>query len=213
MRRLAQLALLALLPGALACPPGPAPDDAGPDDAGPDDAGVDDEFLPILDDRADFESLANAEGRVKYLIPVAGAEPRAPLFDQCAFQDTERYPYHLPFLNAQPGGDDIDFNDYVALVLQRASRAWWGGDLMWQAELAHPLSGNPGVLLHTLYTEDSPGNRLVADDVRAIFTALSACAPAFAGTFAFLPSSNEQRQTAQLVQAELAAEGIALLLQ
>lgn len=214
MKRPSLFLLLALLPATAACPPGPPPDDAGPSDAGPDDAGVPDaDFLALLDDVADLGALADAEGRVKYLIPVAGAEPRAPLFEQCAFQDTERYPYHLPFLNALPGGDDISYDDYIVLVLQRATRAWWGGELMWQAELEHPLSGNPGVLLHTLYTEDSPGNRLVADDVRAIFSALSTCAPAFEGTLVFLPSSNEQRQTAQLVQAELAAEGIAVLLQ
>ena len=59
----------------------------------------------------------------------------------------------------------------------------------------------------------APGNRLIADDVRAVFAALTACAPAFEGTLGFVPSSNEQRQTATLVQTELAAEGIAVILE
>jgi len=49
--------------------------------------------------------------------------------------------------------------------------------------------------------------------VRAVFAALTACAPAFEGTLGFVPSSNEQRQTATLVQTELAAEGIAVILE
>lgn len=213
MKRLATLLFLAALATGAACPP-PGPDDAGPGDAGPVDAGPsEDGFLAVLDAIEDVADLADVDGRVKYLMPVAGAEPRAPLGQTCAFQDTARYPYHLPFLNALPGGADLDFDDYIALVLKRDTRAWWGGEVMWQPEVPHPITGTGGVLFYTLYTEDSPGNRLVADDVRAVFAALNACAPAFVGKLGFVPSSNEQRQTAITVQAELSAEGIAIILE
>ncbi len=212
MRQLAIAFACALVAGGAACPP-PGPDDAGPGDAGPTDAGTpDDSYRTVLDQLDDVAELAGADGRVKYLLPVAGAEPRAPLFSSCAFQDTEAFPYHLPFLVALPGGADLTFDDYIALVLRRETRAWWGGEVLWRPELAHPIGGAAGVLLFTLYTEDSPGNRLVIDDVRAVFAALTACAPAFDGKLGFVPSSNEQRQTAALVQAELAGEGIAVLL-
>lgn len=196
------------------CPPDPGPDDAGPGDAGPEDAGVPDEgYLTVLDEVTDVADLADANGSVKYLLPVAGAEPRAPLFDSCAFQDTAQHPYHLPFLNSLPGGEDLLFDDYIALVLQRATRVWWGGEVMWRADATHPLTQEAGVLLYTLYTEDSPGNRLEADDVRAVFAVLGTCAPAFTGKLGFVPSSNEQRQTAMQIQAALASEGIAVILQ
>ncbi|MBI1946357.1 MAG: hypothetical protein HYS27_11705 [Deltaproteobacteria bacterium] len=206
MRALACLSLL-LLCAAAACPP-PAPDDAGPGDAGPEES-----FRALLDEEGDVTELMGADGTVKYLAPVAGVEPRAPLFESCAFQDTMAFPFHLPFLNSLPGGDDLDFADYIALVLQRETRAWWGGEVWWRPELAHPIGGAPGVLAYTLYTEDSPGNRLIADDVRAVFAVLTACAPAFAGKLAFVPVSNEQRQTALQAQGELSADGIAVIIE
>lgn len=203
----------ALLAMGAACPP-PGPSDAGPDDAGPTDAGTpNDSYLTVLDQIDDVATLAGADGRVKYLAPVTGAAPTAPIFDACAFQDTEAFPYHLPFLVTLPGGEALTFDDYIALVLRRDTRAWWGGEVLWRAELAHPIGGTEGTLLYTLYTEDSPGNRLTADDVRAVFAVLTTCAPAFVGKLAFVPSSNEQRQTAALVQAELAGEGIAVILE
>ena len=212
MRSAASL-LSVLLSAGAACPP-PGPDDAGPGDAGPDDAGVpEDGFRALLDEESDVAELAGADGTVKYLLPVAGVEPRAPLYSTCAFQDTTAFPYHLPFLSSLPGGDDLTFDDYIALVLRRDTRVWWGGEVLWRPELAHPISGAPGVLLYTLYTEDSPGNRLIADDVRAVFAALEGCAPAFVGKLGFVPSSNEQRLTAQQIQAALAAESIAVIIE
>lgn len=209
---LLMLAVPAALWSAAACPPIPGPDDAGPSDAGTSDAGVvDDGFLTTLDDVDDVAELAGADGTVKYLLPVAGATPQAPLFSSCAFQDTTAFPFHLPFLNSLPGGDDLTFDDYMALVLRRDTRVWWGGEVMWRPELTHPITSATGVLIYTLYTEDSPGNRMIADDVRAVHAALGACAPAFDDALAFVPSSNEQRQTATLIQAELAAEGIAVI--
>lgn len=209
---LLMLAVPAVLSSATACPPMPGPDDAGTNDAGTSDAGVvEDGFLTMLDDVDDVAELAGANGTVKYLSPVAGATPRAPLYSSCAFQDTTAFPFHLPFLNSLPGGGDLTFDDYIALVLRRATRVWWGGEVMWRPDLPHPITSATGVLIYTLYTEDSPGNRLIADDVRAVHVALGACAPAFDGTLAFVPSSNEQRQTASLIRAELAAEGIAVI--
>jgi hypothetical protein len=192
-------ALLAAL--ALACAPAPPP---GPD-AGPPD------FLALLDDPADLDLLAGEGGAVKHLLPVEGAQPRAPVGDDCAFQDTARFPFHLPFLNAQPGGEDLTFDDYLDLVLRRDTRAWWGGELLLDPDRPHPLTGEAGTLAFTLYTEDSDGNRLVAADVREVHATLQACAPAFADALAFAPSSNEQRVTAQAIAAELAGEGIAVL--
>jgi hypothetical protein len=185
--------------------------DAGFPDAGVVDAGPGPAFLATLDDVTDLDGLVGAAGSVKYLAAVEGATPRAPLLAGCAFQDTTAYPFHIEFLRSQPGGEDISFADYTRIVLQRPQRTWWGGEVLWRPTTPHPLTGSAGTLAFVLYTEDSPGNRMVIDDVRAVHIALTNCAPAFSGRLAFVPQSTEQRQTTLTILAELAAEGIAVL--
>jgi hypothetical protein len=120
--------------------------------------------------------------------------------------------FHLPFLQSLDGGAALTFTDYLNLVLRRPTRVWWGGEVRFLAAALHPISGAPGVFAWTVYTEDTAGNRLVTDDIRAGFSVMTACAPAFAASFAFVPSSNEQRQTAAAAVDELAGEGIAVFL-
>lgn len=214
LRALAASVAIATL---VACTPAPPDPDGGVlDDAGAPDAGTDagpeaPDGLASLDEVSDLDLLANERGSVKFLLPVEGVPPRAPLGEACAFQNTARYPYHLQYLQTLPGGEELRFDDYVALVLRRQTRAWWGGEVLWREAQPHPLTGAEGVLVYTLYTEDSPGNRLVIDDVRAVHAALTECAPAFEDALAFAPSSNEQRATAPSLRDQLAAEGIAVL--
>jgi hypothetical protein len=89
---------------------------------------------------------------------------------------------------------------------------WWGGQIAFLASTPHPLTDLPGTLVFALYTEDSAGNRLELDHVREVHARLSACMPAFEGRLAFFPESNEQIQTAQAGQTELAADGIGVVL-
>jgi hypothetical protein len=170
------------------------------------------QFLSIIEDVADIELVRGANGAVKYLAQVAGAEITAPILAGCEFQNTTLYPFHLPFLLAQPGGEGLTFDAYVARVIRRETRVWWGGEIVWLPSMEHPLTGAPGTLAWAVYTEDSANNRLTLDDVRAGNARLAPCLPAFAGQLAFAPSSNEQTQTAQAIQAVLAADGIAVLL-
>lgn len=188
-------------------------DDAGFADAGFADAGVVDvDDLAVLDDEDDIAALAGEGGAIKYLAPVAGA-PATPPIDGCRFQNTTLFPFHIPYLNhlLEESGGSVSFDDYIARVLRRDTRRWWGGEVLWRESAPHPITGDPGTMVFALYTEDTPGNRLVADDVRAVYALLRVCAPAFAEDLAFGPSSPEQRTTAGAIRAELAAEGIAVL--
>jgi hypothetical protein len=185
--------------------------DAGFPDAGFADAGPSIDFLAVLNDTNDVDGLEGDNGAVKYLAGVEGATPRDPIGEGCAFQNTNSYAFHIDFLRAQPGGEEITFADYANFVLRRSTRLWWGGAVSWRPDDAHPLTGAPGTLLFFLYTEDTPGNRLVIDDVRAVHAELTACAPAFANRLAFVPQSTEQTQTARAIEGELEAEGIAVL--
>lgn len=186
--------------------------DAGVDDAGPSDAGDDaPDFKSVLDHENDLDDLRGVDGFTKFLAQVDGAPVTPPILSACEFQNTTRYTFHLPFLNSQPGGENITFNEYVADVIKRDTRVWWGGDVIFLSQTPHPLTHTPGTFAWHLYTEDSQNNRLTLDDVRAGNARLAACAPAFAGKLAFEPASNEQILTTRNGQAELAAEGIAVL--
>lgn len=215
MRRVRRACAAVLALALVGCAPPPSGDDAGAvADGGPlpDGGAAEVDALPLLDDEEDHAALADASGAVKHLLPVEGHAPVAPVGDACVFQDTARFPFHLQYLNAQPGGEEVDLDTYVELVLRRETRAWWGGELVWRPAREHPLTGSAGTMLFTLYTEDSVGNRLVVDDVRAVHALLVVHAPAFADALAFTPSSIEQRQTAQAAAATLAGEGIAVVL-
>ena len=205
-----ELALL-LCCALAACPIEPPDEvDAGADvlDAGPEQL----QFLPLIDDVADLELVRGANGAVKYLAQVDGAPVTAPILSTCAFQNTGLYDFHLLFLLAQPGGEELTFDEYLARVIRRARRVWWGGEIVFLAATAHPISGEPGTLAWAIYTEDSANNRLTLDDVRAGHARLAPCLPAFDGKLAFAPSSNEQIQTVRALQGALAKEGIAVLL-
>ena len=52
-------------------------------------------------------------------------------------------------------------------MLRRATRTWWGGEVR-VASGTHPLTGGDVLFAVSLYTEDTPGNRLVVDDIRAV---------------------------------------------
>jgi hypothetical protein len=147
---------------------------------------------------------------VKYIAAVDGVEPRAPVQERCLFQNMATYPFHLPFLISLPGGEDLTFTDYTSLVLRRSTRAWWGGEVRFVSQ-PHPVTGANGVLMFALYTEDTAGNRLVVDDVLAVHTVLSRCAPTLAASFAFVPGNSEQTATARAEQATLAAAGIGVI--
>jgi hypothetical protein len=149
---------------------------------------------------------------VKYLAAVAGAAPRDPIGTGCMFQNTTQWQYHLFFLHSFPATAEMTFDEYIEAVLRRPNRAWWGGEVVYSPTRMHPITGTPGVLIFALYTEDTAGNQLTADDVRAVHARMRECIPFAADRLAFTPQSNEQLATAQRIQAELAAEGIAVLL-
>ena len=159
----------------------------------------------------DLARLADGTG-IKYLGPVAEVAPRAPVNERCLFQNMRLQEFHLPFLQTLEGGEDLSFNDYIELVLRRSTRVWWGGEVRLLSTTTHPITGTPGAFAWTLYTEDSAGNRLVVDDIRAGHALMTRCAPAFAARLAFAPGSNEQQATATAVRELLAEEDIAVFI-
>ena len=170
-------------------------------------------YIEILVSIDELARLGDDNGTVKYIAAVADIEPRAPVGDRCLFQNMEQHPFHLPFLQSLEGGADLAFSDYITLVLKRSTRVWWGGEVRFLPQRAHPITGVTGTLIFALYTEDSPGNRLAVDDVIAVHAVLSACAPSLASKLAFVPTSTEQTTTTRAAQAALAEAGVGVLLE
>jgi hypothetical protein len=216
MRALISLLALAWIAGCPSEPPPSGDEDAGSpaDDAGPDaDAGPEpDNLRTTLDDEDDYAELRGAAGSVKFLLQLDDVEPVAPILERCMFQNTLAYEYHLPFINDLPGGDEVSYDDYVAYVITRATRVWWGGQVIWLGTTAHPISEEDGVLAYGIYTRDSVGDRLEADDIREVDAILKSCTPYYEGKLAFSPQTTEQVQTATIHRAALQAEGIAVLM-
>jgi hypothetical protein len=170
------------------------------------------QFLDELTSVDDFDSLRGQAGDVNILAQVVGSQVTPPILESCEFENTKLYAFHLPFLNAQPGGEHITYDEYTNLVIRSATRVWWGGQVIWLPATKHPLTHETGVLAWQVYTEDSNGNRLTLDDVRAAYTRISICTPGFAHHLAMSPYSDEQTATLRAKQDELASEGIAVLL-
>lgn len=181
-------------------------------DGGADAGPVGPDWLGTLDDVGDYEALRVPPGDVKYLAWVAGAERVAPLDEACAFQHMGRYPYHLDFLRAFEPWAELTVGAYYELVLYAETRVWWGGGVRYGAQVVHPLTGEVGVWLWTVYGEASGGPGLTVDDVVAADRALSPCLVVAGERRAFWPSSPGQRAFAVAERDALEDAGVAVVL-
>jgi pyruvate, water dikinase len=147
----------------------------GDDRAPAGDGGADPRFVGRLATAEDFARQAGEQWAVKYLLPVDGRSAPAPLDRACAFQDTATYPLHLGFLRTFPEFTTLDFDTYLALVMNRATRLWWAGELRLFAGAHHPVSGRPGVMGFFVYADaDEP---LSPQAVAEVHRRLVACVP------------------------------------
>ncbi|MBN1772134.1 MAG: hypothetical protein JXB32_12770 [Deltaproteobacteria bacterium] len=188
--------------------------EVGPDDAAPDDAGdVPDtgpDYLERIEVESDYAGL-EAEGReVKYLAVVDGRE--RPLPQECLFQNTRRFPYHIQFLRAVFPDEfgELGMDAYTDLVLRRATRRWWGGELKRYARITHPLSGRPGIAVYTVYQERGPDENLEVEELVEVDRRLKACAPLLASELVLVPSGAEQEDHVRPLVPELNARGVAV---
>lgn len=191
--------------------------DTGAADTGAADAGAADTgaapgpaYLTTLTSTEAFVSLSRAMG-VKYILRVSGATPRAPLLESCYFQNTARYQFHIEFLRTFPELSALSFQDYEDLVLDPASRIWWGGAVL-RVPQRHPISGTAESLGYQIYATNGAVVGLREADIVEVDALLRACIPYAANQLAFLPGDPLQQAFARTVAASLAARGVAVLL-
>jgi hypothetical protein len=147
---------------------------------------------------------------VKYLAWLADAERVAPLLDDCAFQDMRDHAWHIDFLRALAPWADLTTADYAAHVLRPATRAWWGGGVRFEPTRLHPTTGDPGVLLWTVYSQETGGVGLTPGELLAADAALAPCLPGFTSARAYYPHTAAQRAMAAQHQAALNDAGLAI---
>lgn len=184
--------------------------DTGAADAGAVDAAPGPAYLTTLTSTEAFVSLSRAMG-VKYILRVEGATPRAPLLESCYFQNTARYQFHIEFLRTFPELSALSFQDYEDLVLDPATRIWWGGAVL-RVPQQHPISGTPVSLGYQIYATNGAVVGLREADIVEVDALLRACIPYAANQLAFLPGDPLQQAFARTVAASLAARGVAVLL-
>jgi pyruvate, water dikinase len=166
-------------------------------------------YLERLTTAGEMAALQGRQGDVKYLFKVDGQTP--PLPQECLFQNSALYPYHLDFLHIFPDLADLSMDAYKSLVLIDG-RVWWGGSMRAWPAVTHPLTGQPGIVSYSVYTEVAAGPPFDVADIAEVDRKVKACAPFAATLLAFVPTAADQVQRAQDLLADLTAAGVAVVL-
>lgn len=212
--RVRPLLCFSLLTCACACDStGPTPD-AGASDASTDatiDADAETpsgpDYLSQLNSAAEYTSLSGEGQEVKFLLHVDGAEPV--IDDECAFQNTARFPYHIQFLRSTfPALSDLDPGTYADLILRRRSRRAFAGSLARHDRTTHPRSGLAGIYTYTVYQDPGPGEGLTLAEFVEVDQRLKGCAPFAAERLVHLPVGVDEEARVRGMREALSAAGV-----
>ncbi|MDX9723521.1 MAG: hypothetical protein RBU37_22425 [Myxococcota bacterium] len=168
----------------------------------------DEPWLPSLHSNRDWAELAAGSEELKYLIVIDPAQWPAGFPARCAFQNMHLFPWHLNFLKSFKEMATMNLSEYLALVVNAATRQLWGGNVYWEPARAHPISQQLGIYPFTLYGEERPYS-ITPDHIIEAFEALSACAPELASSLVFKASGQAQAQLLQQHRDALAEAGVA----
>lgn len=181
--------------------------DASPDSAADADTSLGPDYLTQLANVEEYTSLAGEGQEVKFLLQVDGAEPV--LEDECAFQNTARFPYHIQFLRSTfPVYSDLDPGTYADLILRRRSRRAFAGSLARHDRTTHPRTGLAGIYTYTVYQDPGPGEGLTLAEFVELDQRLKSCAPFAADQLVHLPTGVEQETGVRRMRDELSAAGV-----
>jgi hypothetical protein len=157
----------------------------------------------------DFAAVADPDGELKYVAPVAGRAPVPPLTQPCYFQDMRRTTWHLAFLQSFPELASLTYDSYLALVMREGSRQLWAGTLKLWPTAVHPRTKAPGVLTYEIYGEPDSVN---AAAIREVDGVLKACAPFAREQLVFLAVTVDQGLVVLGHREQLAAQGVTAVL-
>jgi hypothetical protein len=156
----------------------------------------------------DFARVQGEQWAVKYLARVDGRTPPAGLDRACTFQNTAAYPLHLGFLRTFPEFATLDFDAYLALVMRRATRKLWAGEVRLFAGARHPRTGRAGVMGYFVYADRA--DPLQPGELAEIHARLAACIPYARDLLVLVGADVEQAAAFRAQASALAALGIDL---
>ncbi|MBN1946021.1 MAG: hypothetical protein JW797_10115 [Bradymonadales bacterium] len=157
----------------------------------------------------DYSVLQGEGTDLKYLLPIEGQPPREPLTEDCYFQNTSLYPWHIQFLNSFAQLAALSFDEYVSLMLYAATRIWWGGDLQIHSGAIHPISGQAGVISYLIYSSEADG--LTVEQIVQVDATLKNCMPYGGEMLVFVPSGPRQEFQLRGYRDQLTGQGVASL--
>jgi hypothetical protein len=164
--------------------------------------------LERLSSEADFACLEGEAWEVKYLAQVNGRKAPAPLDRPCVFQNTARYPLHVNFMRSFPPLATLDFDTYLTLVMNAASRVLWAGELKLLPGAAHPRTGKRGVLAYFVYTGEDERDALTAAQIAEVDARLKQCVPYAKDLLVLVGTDQKQAQRFAAQATELRGRGI-----
>src|SRR5690606_30841992 len=147
------------------------------------------ESLTELRELSDFTSLAVAGTEVKFLVTHDTAALPPSLDVECLFQNTQKYPYHLHFLQSLPELEQLSAERYEDWVMWRATRTMYTGALKLFPAAAHPATGERGVLAYAVYAASTPDERLTVEEIVEVDERLKGCSPGLSDLIVYLPQS------------------------
>lgn len=168
-------------------------------------------YLTELRTAYDYGLLQGPGAEVKYLARLEGREPPSQIDSPCIFQNTRRYPLHLQFLQDSGAFETIDVFEYETLVLQRASRIWWGGSLKAIPAVVHPTTGHPGVIAYNVYARASPDEVLTVDEYAELDARLKACARYASDLLVLAAEQPMEAERLRAIAPQLQEHGVAVV--
>ncbi len=185
--------------------------DAASNDARDGSTGPD--YLTRLNNDNEYVSLQGAGREVKYLLRVEGREPW--VNQDCLFQNTERFAFHSQFLiGVFPElRGMINTATYAETVLRNAGRRQWGGTLVQNSILVHPVRQSAGVAGYFVYQDgNAVTENLSVAQIVEVDRRMKACVPYLADRMVFFPEGTNQVAHARTIAAELSAQNVAMML-
>ena len=170
-----------------------------------------DGWRSLLATSEDLAALSKEGSEVKYLARVPGKVPPAPLTEDCYFQDMHRWQWHIDFLHALPGLEDLPFQAYTSMVLTRATRVLYGGAVKPWPAAVHPRTLNAGVVAYSVYSEAFSGSLTAADLIEAD-AVLERCIPFAQDLLVFVPTDVAQKQLVIQQKVALTAGDVDVLM-
>ncbi len=163
----------------------------------------------ILENMDDYAGLQGGRNELKFTLPISGKNAISALSESCYFQNTVKYPLHLQFLHTIKELETLSVSEYENMSLS-VNRSLWAGELLLNNSTIHPLSGEKGIILFIITTdENSDALQASADEIILIDKTLKECMPWASSMLVYTTISSIQNRNLSRISDALDNAGVA----